>query len=1523
MYINNKFYVAFLLLALFFLALDSHSAHAQPATNTDAQSVRRFEQILKTRPQEGTALDKFYDSINRSGGLEDYLEKLRIEASEKKQSTLYQLLGLLLNKRGDVEAAVEAYRKAIELKPTDASIYLHLAKSQVLSRKESESLQSLEAMLSHKPTATMVLETIRMLPRFSRLPPNAAAIGRIGERIESGFRGNISVLRGLADALIESDLPDQALSVLEPLVKHAKPQDEVPLRIKLADVKRQLGQTEESLAQLEFALSKVNPDSWLSDSIWGRIDRLVESQGGPARLVEYYQARLKVEQSAPQRAAADVKLLLRLASMQIRLEQVDSARQSIALARQAAPTAPEPLLLLEELQATERDYSAAAESMKQLVDIQPKNIDFRVRWGRYVSLILDNPVQRQREAADIWRPIATDRPEDAAMAVKVAELFQGIGMSEDAVEFFRQALAVSKKASPYREYLGEYLHRLGRQQEALEVLLDLPEEEQNAESYEQLSQTLLGLRFREPALRALIRACELKPTTDNLIRCAVWMREAGQHEEALRKLSQAFEIAERAHEFAKIWKEQSTTLPMAGELKPRIERLEIARLQLAKDPSATSADRSKVYQELAVLQLANGDASSAVDAARHATEQTPDRVQAWMLAAYVYRASNMPVPEFEANSKLADLDPRNRLEHLQRNATLAMQLRQLDQAVQLAESLLREPGAGPQQFKFFLAICAETRRRDQGIKALQTYLDSRPKDATLRLLLARSQFEDDQISEAIESTWQALHQSPSREFSQECLQYLIDGYRRNQKLAELPEKLRAFGLENERQKDSAFWIARVQQELGDLNAAWQSIERTLAQFNDDIELMRLAVDIASRSRKLDAAADLQRKINRMEPTLGGLLKLGELLVDADDLDGAAVPWREALSQRNQASPMIRYVRELISRDRFKVAGSITKLAMEVASDNWELIALGIVANQQAGQAEQAVRTAEHILALDIPYDTRARTKQDIDDASGEEYVVTAEQAGNEFVEVSRLSWLDRADQWQAIFHTFDSGRSFIRLTESISVVSRNAAIQQLAMQRGAAVRPLSRPSLYLSTFADAHALAILTKYGSRNTEQLSTRAEQLQFLERCAQSQDKNALWDAMLILQPLAVWSQDEDSWQRKLFVQCLDALAAMNDPEAIQLALNDIVGRRAMQFQMSQRVSTRLKPMESQTLERFESLLNRCYELVLDHQLYFDLLLSKELREIGKIEASEARFERGLVKSRDISEIAKASQEFLPAELDVATRILLRGWEVHRVSILEAPHVDASFTLIAMFDDAWHRDGKRLGDRTRGFLNILRQILEMHGDALEQPVKARFVWDQSTRLQYARQFSGGDVHSVSADFFRPSPIIPATLLTAARYMAGVINASELPTENLQQFVELAGGPSATPNADSRPQPGRTLVHATIRAMFMWWARDNQAALDAMAIAEKTKIATNLTLLGTAQMMVHSGKPNEAIGLVSALQVDSESMLVDQLLILLAAHRAAGDKQSAEGVEDRLTRLPLSMRQREQFIGASSGAMK
>ncbi len=983
------------------------------------------------------------------------------------------------------------------------------------------------------------------------------------------------------------------------------------------------------------------------------------------------------------------------------------------------------------------------------------------------------------------------------------------------------------------------------------------------------------------------------------------------------------EIAERANEFAKIWREQSTTLPLTGDLKPRIERIEVTRLEMAEDRNATSSDRSRVFQELAVLQLANGETSSAVDAARHATEQTPEQAQAWLLAAYVYRVSNMPVPEFEANSKLAELDPGNRLEYLQRNATLAMQLRQLDQAVELAESLLREPGAGPQQFKFFLAICAETRRRDQGIKALQTYLDSRPKDASLRLLLARSQFEEDQISEAIASTWQALQQSPSREFSQECLQYLIDGHRRNQTLDELPEKLRTFGLANERQKESAFWVARVQQELGDVNAAWQSIERTLAQFNDDIELMRLAVDIASRSRKLDEAADLQRKINRMEPTLSGLLKLGELLVEVGDLDAAAVPWREALSQRNQMSPMIRYVRELISRDRFKVAASITTLAMEVASDNWELIALGIVANQQAGQAQQAVQTAEHILGLEIPYDTRARTKQDIDDASGEEYVVTAEQAGNEFVEVSRLSWLDRADQWQAIFHTFDSGRSFIRMTESISVVSRNAAIQQLAMQRGAAVRPLSRPSLYLSTFADAHALAILTKYGARNTEQLSTRSEQMQFLERCTQSQDKNALWDAMLILQPLAVWSQDEDSWQRKLFVQCLDALAAMNDPEAIQLALNDIVGRRAMQYQMSQRVSTKLKPMESQTLERFESLLDRCYELALDHQLYFDLLLSKELREIGKIEASEARFERGLIKSRDISEIAKASQEFLPAEFDVAARILLRGWEVHRVQVLETPQVDASFTLIAMFDDAWHRDGKRLGDRTHRFLNILRQILEMHGDALDQPVKARFVWDQSSRLQYARQFNGGDVHSVSADFFRPSPIIPATLLTAVRYMAGVIGASETPTENIQQFVDLIGGTSEKLAANPPPQPGRTLVHATIRAMFMWWSRNNQAALDAMAIAEKTSIGTGLTQLGIAQMMVHSGKPKEAIGLVTDLQVDSESMLVDQLLILLAAHRAAGDPQSAERIQERLTRLPLSMRQREQFVVATSGALK
>src|SRR5690606_9555042 len=97
----------------------------------------------------------------------------------------------------------------------------------------------------------------------------------------------------------------------------------------------------------------------------------------------------------------------------------------------------------------------------------------------------------------------------------------------------------------YREYLGEFLHQLGRKDEALAAWRELASgDRETRDNLVRLSEVLSTFHFDAEALGTIAKACEMKPTFGHRARYAELLRDAKHYEESLKQLDLAEPLAE-------------------------------------------------------------------------------------------------------------------------------------------------------------------------------------------------------------------------------------------------------------------------------------------------------------------------------------------------------------------------------------------------------------------------------------------------------------------------------------------------------------------------------------------------------------------------------------------------------------------------------------------------------------------------------------------------------------------------------------------------------------------------------------------------------------------------------------------------------------------------------------------------------------------------------------------------------------------------------------------------------------------
>src|SRR5687768_1428954 len=379
-------------------------AQAPPPAEIDPELVRqqqiieRFLTVLERNPRRGTALDKIYGFHIESGSIEQFVASLRERtAKDAADGTGWMILGLVESQRGRDAAAVEAFTKAKELRPTDAMAAYYLGQSLVLVGQPEKAAGAFEEAIARKPPQVDLLEIFQALGRVHQRAQRPEEALAVWSRLEKLFPGDARVQEQIAITLVEEGQPAQALPRYEALAKTTTDDyRRTVFRIEAAELKVKLNRASEGIADLEQLIGKLNPDSWLFREVRRKIEEVFLRTDDQDGLAKYYERWLEKNKE-------DVDAMARLARVLARQGRVPEAQKWLDTALKLAPSRKELRLAFIEQLVDDQRYPEAIQQYVALDKADPNNPDYLREWGKLILRDTSRPKEtRQAEAEQVW-----------------------------------------------------------------------------------------------------------------------------------------------------------------------------------------------------------------------------------------------------------------------------------------------------------------------------------------------------------------------------------------------------------------------------------------------------------------------------------------------------------------------------------------------------------------------------------------------------------------------------------------------------------------------------------------------------------------------------------------------------------------------------------------------------------------------------------------------------------------------------------------------------------------------------------------------------------------------------------------------------------------------------------------------------------------------------------------------------------------------------------------------------------------
>lgn len=973
-----------------FDAAEVSDEEAQARTNYE-----RFLKLLTRQPKPGTALDRVFAFHLERGSLPEFVTSLQTTAladsghdtnRNSNPGASWLLLGLIEQRRGDHPAAVAALSRAAENSPQDFQASWQLGRSLISLSRFEEATTPLERAITLSSEKTELLPVFQDLYRNYRRGAQPEKAREVLTRMEQLFADDLRIKEQIAMGLNDDgDLESALIRYTELATRHRDPLQATQFAFIAAQLKGRLGRNDDAVHDLESQLGNLNPESWLYREARRRIEDILRQSQAPIAMVTYYERWM-------QQHPDDVDGMSRLAKALTSNGREAEAQQWYAKALDRAPSSRTLRNAFIDQLIKDKKYAEAISQYEQLHFFQPGDSDVIEAWGQLYLLRTDLPVEDQRsKAAEVWRLLWKDRPDDPVKLTHVAGLMQRGGLQEDALSLYQRALELAPEDLQYREDLGALLWSLDRVEEANAVWNSLAEgPRRTTENLIRLAAIQEQRGQREKSLATMIEACSLTPQLTDRIQLARRLREsvAGRSADqtplldspiaqALEQLALADAMAETDDERRLVLAERLACLKAGKLLEKAISDL-TAKLEIDdairknSDPPEHNGPATDEHVQrlltLATYAAADQQFSIATRAVEKATTLQPEAAPVWSVAATLYEKSGRNADAIEALRRLPALDRRLLNESLKKIAELEKGLGHTQASLKAGRDLVDANPDTLEHLQFYASLCFELGQQEEGQQILRRMVRLSSADSSTLLKLAHELATHGNPAEAIEIYWRAMDAATDLETQMSIAASLAALHLKIHQFDRLVQRLEERGRELSQRHESILALATAFHAAGDLVSARLRLESIVdAGPAAEVVLAELA-RVCEEEGDLLSAADYLRRLEDSWPSPQTRVRLAHLLVKNGDVTDAEALWLKLEQSSVAPHELIRLTDQSLAMQDLESARRMCRRILLTDSKNWEALVRLAIIEWVDGGGEESVRLAREVVDLNLKAD---------------------------------------------------------------------------------------------------------------------------------------------------------------------------------------------------------------------------------------------------------------------------------------------------------------------------------------------------------------------------------------------------------------------------------------------------------------------------------------------------------------------------------------------------------------------------
>ncbi len=233
----------------------------------------KYHELLRKRPQAGTMFDRFVDSWLAEGTRDTLRAFLKAKASASGATAAdHQLLALFLSRHGEDEAAVAELDEALKTDSTNADAWLEKAKAQTRLLDFEKALTSLESAAKSVKGENQRVEIARLQGRtLLRLGRQEDAL-KVWQTLTTAHPEDLDLAEEVIELMADEGLYAEAAEAARALVGKTKPgPDLMTRRLRLGDLLLRSDKRDEALTVFESVLEQSGQDSWVEADVLARL----------------------------------------------------------------------------------------------------------------------------------------------------------------------------------------------------------------------------------------------------------------------------------------------------------------------------------------------------------------------------------------------------------------------------------------------------------------------------------------------------------------------------------------------------------------------------------------------------------------------------------------------------------------------------------------------------------------------------------------------------------------------------------------------------------------------------------------------------------------------------------------------------------------------------------------------------------------------------------------------------------------------------------------------------------------------------------------------------------------------------------------------------------------------------------------------------------------------------------------------------------------------------------------------------